>query len=109
MELQIADWNVQEETGYEPKTTFYSDFSIADHFGTSAILDTFDRAFNEWKSDVVYVTELCLVMNWKCWEHYSNGNKKVSELYCDLYEKVRDWCLDNLKDDDAEYFFAVTD
>ena len=36
--------------GYEEKTTFWDDFSIADAFGMVAIKDTYRRAFNEWKS-----------------------------------------------------------
>ena len=37
------------ENGYEVKTTFWEDFSIAERFGLSAIQDTFNRAFKEWK------------------------------------------------------------
>lgn len=38
-----------QENGYELQTTFGDDFSIADRFGLSAIQDTFNRAFEEWK------------------------------------------------------------
>ena len=38
-----------KENGNEVKTTFWEDFSIAERFGLSAIQDTFDRAFKEWK------------------------------------------------------------
>ena len=40
-----------KENGYEVKTTFWEDFSIAERFGLSAIQDTFNRAFKEWKED----------------------------------------------------------
>ena len=53
------------ETGYDTKTTFWDDFSIADRFGNDEIQDTFNRAFNEWKSNAVFVTELALVLNHK--------------------------------------------
>ncbi len=33
--------------GYELKTTFWRDFTIADMFGVEAVEDTFYRAFNE--------------------------------------------------------------
>lgn len=36
-----------EMSGYEPKTTFFSDFTIADAFGAKAVQDTFNRAFAE--------------------------------------------------------------
>ena len=38
------------ENGYELQTTFWNDFSIADRFGLSAVQDTFNRAFKEWKA-----------------------------------------------------------
>ena len=38
-----------KENGNEVKTTFWEDFSIAERFGISAIQDTFNRAFKEWK------------------------------------------------------------
>ncbi len=33
--------------GYEQKTTFWMDFSIADKFGIAAIKDTYKRAFRD--------------------------------------------------------------
>ena len=54
--------------GYETFTTFWQDFSIADRFGVAAIKDTFTRAFNEWKHDYKYLTELVMVLNWKIWQ-----------------------------------------
>ena len=38
-----------KENGYEVKTKFWEDFSLAERFGLSAIQDTFNRAFKEWK------------------------------------------------------------
>ena len=38
-----------KENGYEVQTTFWEDFSIAELCGLSAIQDTFNRAFKEWK------------------------------------------------------------
>ncbi len=95
--------------GYETKTTFWEDFTIADAFGIDAIEDTFTRAFNEWKTDVEYITELSLVMNWKCWWHYEKGHMQMSKLYQDLFYEVHNWCLDNLKGKDFEYYFKTTD
>lgn len=42
--MNIKTWNIEAMTGYKPRTTFYEDFSIADHFGGSAIRDTYCRA-----------------------------------------------------------------
>lgn len=94
---------------YKFKTTFWQDFTIADAFGDKAIKDTFNRAFKEWKTNHVYVTELSLVMNWKCWYWYDKNNLERSKLYADYYYQVHDWCLDNLKGKELEYYIKTTD
>ena len=91
------------------KTTFGQDFTIADHFGLSAIKDTFKRAFENWKDNYIYLTELVIILNWKIWEHYENGNEKYAELYNDLWEKADAYACENLKGDEASYFFEMTD
>ena len=97
-----------EMTGYEFKTTFWSDFSIADRFGKSAVQDTFDRAFEEWKSDYVYLTELVIVLNWKIWEH-DHTNEPLVKLYDSLWRKADAYACDNLKGEELSYFFRTTD
>ena len=77
--MRITDWRIEELTGYKPKTTFYTDFSIAEWFGIDAVKDTYERAFKEWKSDYIYLTELAMCLNWKSWEH-SQKNKEFMEL-----------------------------
>lgn len=54
-----------KENDYELQTTFWNDFTIADHFGLAGIQDTFNRAFEEWKDNCKYLTELTLVLNHK--------------------------------------------
>ncbi len=90
-------------------TTFWQDFSIADAFGVKAIKDTYKRAFEEWKDDYRYLTDLVIVLNHKCWQHYENGNEKISQLYSDLYYEADEYALDNLKGDEATYYFKKTD
>ena len=97
-----------EMSGYEPITTFYLDFTIADAFGVSAVKDTYNRAFNDWKNNAEYITELCLILNWKIYQHYKT-NKKIAELYDQLWKKTDAWCMSNLKNEDLEYYIRVTD
>lgn len=96
------------ENGYEIKTTFWSDFSIADAFGIDAIKDTFNRAFSEWKNNTEYVTELACVMSWKSCAWYEKNNE-YSTLYADYYHKVDEWCMNNLKGKDMDYYLKWTD
>ena len=95
-------------TGYQPKTTFWQDFSIAECCGRDAVKDTFRQAFNEWKGNVEYLTELVMILNWKCWSWYEQ-NDQLSELYSELYEKADQYALDNLKDEELEYFLKTVD
>lgn len=97
-----------EMSGYEPKTTFFTDFTIADAFGAKAVQDTYNRAFAEWKNNVVYITELVMVLNWKIWIHHEH-NEELAKLYNDLWQQADEWCMDNLQDEDKIYFLRTTD
>jgi len=89
-------------------STFWDDFSIADHFGDAAIRDTYRRAFAGWKSDYRYLTELTVVLNHKCWMWHER-NETRSKLYADLYHKTNDYGKRTLKGDKARFFFKVLD
>ena len=73
-----SDW------GYTYLTNFHEEFDKADHIGTEAILETYNRLFEEWKSNETFLRELMLVLN--------HRNKKYLEyelLYLDLCVKTR--------------------
>jgi hypothetical protein len=93
---------------YEFKTTFWSDFSIADAFGNNAIKDTYKRAFEEWKENVEYLTELVMVLNWKIWQFYEK-QPSLAEIYNALWMKADAYACQNLKGDDLAYFYRTTD
>ena len=94
---------------YEMKTTFWMNFSIADKFGTFAIEDTYKRVFKEWKTDVVYITELTMVLNWKLFYWWEQGNQEYTELYDLLWRRTDEWCMKHLKGKDLDYFLKTTD
>lgn len=102
-------WDIEAITGYKPKTTFWDDFSIADKFGINAIKDTYKRAFAEWKTNYVYLTELVLVLNHKLWQHYENGNESFAQLYNELWQKCDNYACNNLKGEELSYFYKTTD
>jgi len=109
MVIQYQKFPLCQMTGYEEKTTFWNDFTIADAFGKSAIQDTFNRAFSEWKTSLEYVTELVLVLNWKMWQHSDNGNIEFGRLYEKLWRKTDNWCMKNLKGDELNYYLRTID
>lgn len=105
--MQLANWNIEEMCGYKPLTTFYTDFSIADKFGISAIKDTYNKIFNEWKNDYKYLTELVMVMSWKSFEH--QDNHEYCKLYSNLYYQSDTYAMNNLKDNELKYYIRTTD
>ena len=106
--IKIENWRIEELTGYVPQTTFYMDFSIAEKFGAEAIKETYTDAFNGWKSNVVYITELTMVLNWKI-HRWWQVNEEYAKLYDELWSELDSWCCENLKGKDLEYFYKTTD
>lgn len=106
--MKIKDWNIQELTGYEPKTTFYTDFSIAEAYGYPAVVDTYNRVMEAWSDDYVFLTELVMVLNWKIWEHYDNGDAPLAKLYDSLWEEADSFAQTHLEEDELDYFYTTT-
>lgn len=106
--MTVKTWNIEAMTGYKPITTFYEDFSIADWFGVDAIRDTFKNAFESWKGDYKFLTELVMALNWKIWEHYET-NEKYAKLYNELWEKADLYATSHLKGEELAYFYRTTD
>lgn len=100
---------------YECITTFWEDFSIADKFGISAIRDTYDRAFGEWKDNYIYLTELVMVLNHKIWQWYDGDtdetgkHTEIARCYNDLWQKAAQYAETHLKDEQLHYYFRITD
>lgn len=93
---------------YETKTTFWTDFSIADRFGATAVKDTYKRAFDEWKTNAMYLTELVMVLNHKIWQWYQR-DEKLARIYDQLWRKTHAYACKNLKGADLSYYFNTTD
>ena len=104
----MAIITVYPDEELEFTTTFWQDFSIADAFGIPAVKDTYNRAFNEWKSNYLYLTDLVMVLNHKIWQWYEK-NDALAELYNDLWDKTAQYAMDNLKGEELSYYFRVTD
>ena len=108
--LTIPRWNVEEEMGYKPITTFWQDFSIAERFGVKGVRDTFNRAFKEWRGNYKYLTELVMVLNHKIWQHYDpNKTSPLAEVYNELWRDADAWACENLKGEELDYFYTTLD
>ena len=104
----IPKWTAAEIIGYETKTTFWQDFSIAEKFGTWGVQGTFNRAFKEWRGNRIYCTELAMVLNHKAWA-WNDIDPLLTIKYSELYERVYDWGLKHLKGEDLSYFLDTLD
>lgn len=93
----------------QTKTTFNNDFAIAERFGIDAVKETYNRAFNEWKNNVEYITELTLVLNWRLGVHYAKHNMPLAYVYEDLWKQNDMWCRNNLHGEDRAYYLRTTD
>ena len=102
--------NVVGMYGYEFKTSFWRDFTIAEICGgETAIRETYNRAMAEWKDDHIYLTELVLVLNWHVWWWYDRGNNTLSMLYEELWNSASEYAMENLVGEGRRYYFATTD
>ena len=95
-------------TGYKPLTTFWSDFSTAEKFGIEAVKGTFKRAFEEWKGDYKFLTELVMVLNHKIWQWYEK-NDELARVYNALWEEADNYGCENLKGEELDYFYETLD
>ena len=109
--------NLRED--YERKTTYTSDFSIAEWCvpveGMSAIASTLRGALTNWRDDVEFFAEIIIVLNMKSWEHAARQNNQYGKMYSDLYYMVRelyfDWFDDENKQHDKamQYYYDYVD
>ena len=109
MGRQLIDWNIEEMCGYKPKTTYYTDFGIAEWFGADAIRDTYERAMEAWKENIEWVTEIAMVLNWKWHEHSAGDNREYADLYGELWEETDRFVNEHYKDDELAYYYRTTD
>lgn len=114
--LQLAAWsernfelNLRED--YKRKTTFMSDFSIAEWYSKSALVDTLKRAVSEWKDNIEYMAEMILVLNSKSWEMDSRLHDGWCRLYSELYYAFKDFYFDYFKGNDEamQYYYDYID
>ena len=108
IQIVTSVWNIEKMTGYKPLTTFWSDFSTAEQFGIEAVKGTFKRAFEEWKGDYKFLTELVMVLNHKIWQWYEK-NDELARVYNALWEEADNYGCENLKGEELDYFYETLD
>lgn len=102
-----------KEIGYEPITTLWEDFSIADKFvgiEKDPIEDTYKRAFEFAKADYKTLTELVLVLNHKIWQWYQVDDT-LARLYDTLWRMTANRFFELYEDSEeaVSYYYRITD
>lgn len=119
---QTVNPPVASMTGYKMITTLWTDFNIADVFASHSknlqpIVDTYNSVMKMWNDEHYYkeLTELCLVLNWKSWEHLTGDQSvpttdEIGSWYADKFYELRDHLLDTWKNEDnISYLLSTLD
>lgn len=99
-------------SSYVPFTTYASDFILAEIEGSAGVIKTAKDAWNNWKTDYKWATEIIMAINFLAWYHYDvDVNLPLSELYSELYYKYMDLYYEQFErnSEATEYFFEMTD
>ena len=108
---KMFEANLANVGNYRRRTMFYTDLSIAEWYNKEAVTETYNRVMKEWISNIEYITEFVLCLNWKCWEHHGRDNKELAILYHDLYYDAVDKVFDHYNNDRKalEYYYEILD
>lgn len=103
------EMNLRED--YERKTTYTSDFSIAEWCvpveGMSAIADTLKNALDNWQDNIEFFAEILLVINLKAWEHAARGNNEYGKMYSELFYRVQSLYFDWFDESNPKHSEAI--
>ena len=80
-----------ESVGKTRKTTFYSDLTIAECYGISSVVDTYNRVMEGWGNNLEFMCEWVIALNQKIWQHYKD-NPELAQKYDVLWRRADDHC-----------------
>ena len=90
------------------ESNYWEDFTKVENKWTKAIEELCETLFEKNKNNVKYLTELVLVLNWKIWDYYET-DENIARVYDKLWRKLDEYCCENLKWEEARYYFRKTD
>jgi hypothetical protein len=94
--------------GKERKTTFYSDLSIAEWYGSNGIKDTYNIVMESWGEDLEFMCEWVIALNQKIWQLYKT-NPELAKTYDELWRKADEYCMGKFKGDDLIKYLNYVD
>ena len=90
------------------ETTFWEEFSIADCYGPDGVKEHYEIVFDQWKDNLIYLTELVLVLNWKIAQWYGVDDS-LGLTYEELWQKTDAYALRTLKGENLHYYLSTLD
>lgn len=97
-----------EMTGYECKTAYYQELSIAENFGIQTVKACIRRQLRESMNDYKLLTELVMMVNWRYFR-WMDSNPQLAEFYARVYEDLDEYAVDHLKEKELSYYYKTTD
>lgn len=98
----------EEYLDFKFQTTFWEEFCIADTYGSDAIIKHYVIAFEQWKDNLEFLTELVLVLNLKI-SQWFDVDDVIGLTYDALWRLADEYALDTLKGDDLHYYLSTLD
>ena len=108
IQFNIPRWGITEMNGYVPRTTFWEDFIIAEHFGEEAVRDTYRKSRAIAGDDAELRAELSLVLNHRIWALYEK-NEALARVYDALWREYDQWAYETLSDEGRQTYHRITD
>ena len=99
---------IEEKMDFKFKTTFWEEFSIAETYGSAGIQEHYDIAFAQWKDNLLYLTELVLVLNLKMFMWFQVDDA-IGQTYERLWMYADAYALETLKGEDLHYYLSTLD
>jgi len=91
------------------KSIFWKEFSRAEIRGLEAVQNLWNKVFQENKDNVTKMAELTLVLNWKSWNHYDDGQDELGDLYDTLWSDNHNFAMSHFTGGDLDYYYNTTD
>ena len=106
--VQLQKLALEKEFNYKFETTFWEEFSIADQYGPEGVLEHYNLVFDQWKDNLMYLTELVLVLNWKIYQWYQVDDP-LGMTYDELWKRTDGFAMDTLKGEYLHKYLSVLD
>ena len=106
-------WEMAKQVGYTPVTDLWEQFTKIESNGKTAINDLAEASFEQYKNNIIYLTELVMVINHKCWYWSEQNNNYIARFYSDLYyeydKRAINYIEANLTPSALSYYFRTLD